>query len=700
MLDRACRLLCQLPATPPDVLDALPFNLELLREYQQSSLDIETKNDAQQISDWNQVRVVCHVSNYILRFALHVAVFELSGEGHPAFDGGPVTDSILVLLQLSLQISAEEGMQDVKWLIICAFLWTSWQRSLTIHLWTCMASQLGGFNYENSRFLHRKGLDLVPDIRMLQSQQNLEGLRQIPYLCGWAFRSLRDDLSNIAMDLRYFHELYHSHFGERPPICNPGPAQCDGSSSHDCKRFKNTVARNQSMHDYKCEGSCQRLFWSRESFLGVPGAKAVDIATTASDELRYCQVNEGTLTVSHVWSHGQGGRPDNVGSEGTGFNVCLHRRYVNIATSLGCKSYWMDTPCIPSEKELRWECVSQITSIFATSGKTIICDRDIMDIDISNPTVHAYESVLATLLVCDWGIRAWTLLEAMRGRYGLFVLCRHNRFVNLHQLLESVHDNGRMDLTNLFLTRDYLFPPMAISGFELFPGKVITSEVEREIEDGFVNIGSAATLLSHRHATRDGDDLLIWSLLIGDAEDESPIAMWERQVGKWIPTGSLISSARRIEGHSGLGWAPFSPTALQRTYQKGTDSKVYPAYARQETSNGLITSEGLRAKWLVYEFPNITNFSQDEKGMQASDFPAPCKDASIQYLCGYSWGSLLQAMPCSGPRTVPVAYRESLGRVVVVCASLDKVVWEWKGVYEWDANIALPEFTIAEILIR
>ena len=459
------------------------------------------------------------------------------------------------------------------------------------------------------------------------------------------------------------------------------------------------------MHDQNCEASCKRLFWSRDSFISVLGAKAIDIATTDSDNLRYCRVSQSTLAVSHVWSHGQGGRPDHAGSEGTGFNLCLHRRYANLATSLGCESYWMDTSCIPSEKKLRKECVAQINSIFTTCGKILICDRDIMAIDVSDPTTRAYESVLATLLVCDWDIRAWTLLEAMRGRYGLFVLCRHNNLINLHQLLKSIHENGRMDLVSLFLARDYLFPPMAISGFELFPGHPITTEVEQEIEKGFVNIGEAAALLSHRHATEDGDDLLIWSLLIGDIKDDSPIAMWERQIGKQIPTGSLVSSAQRIQGHPGLGWAPFSPTALPRTNEQSTSSKVYPAYDGGETSNGLITSKGLRAKWLTYVFPipNViapaTQVTMQKGERQDSSLPEPCMDITAQHLRGYEWGALLQTMPRKGPKNIPVSYRESLGPVLVVCGSLDKAVWEWKGIYEWDASAALPPFMIEEILI-
>ena len=316
-----------------------------------------------QVDIWKQLRVVHYVDNHILRWALHVAVGELSDSRHHSV---PPIDRILVYLRLSLQISAEEGMQDARWLIVCAFLWTSWQRSLMIQLWSSMGSQLRGSDYEGNDILYRtKGLSIIPEISISRSRRSLEELRCTPYLCGWTYQSLRNDRANIAMDLRYFHELYHAQFGEKPSVCNenPTPTQCDGNASHNCERFKSKGARNQSMHDYKCTGSCRRLFWSRESFMSVSGAKAVNVITTDSNNLRYCELSKSTLTISHVWSHGQGGRPDNMGSEATGFNLCLHRRYATLVTALGCESYWMDTPCIPSEKELRRECIAQVNNI-------------------------------------------------------------------------------------------------------------------------------------------------------------------------------------------------------------------------------------------------------------------------------------------------------------------------------------------------
>ena len=643
------------------------------------------------------------MNSNVLRIALHAAHIELEGLlSRPCTEN--VLDATIELLKLSFQIASEEGNQDALWVVVCAFLWTSWQRTLMLHLWMQMHRQLEGFDYTSSDSLKVKGVRMIPKIFELRTRQQLEELCRTPYLCGWVFRSLHFDRANIAMDLRHFQETYRTCFGSKSPICNPGPVQCDGSSSHACKRFKNTTVTNQSMHDQKCDGSCQRLFWSRESFISVSGAKAIDITTTDTNTLRYCKVTEKTLTISHVWSHGQGGRPDKVQTEGTGFNLCLHRRYADLAMSFGCKSYWMDTPCIPSEKDLRWDCIANITSIFAISEITVVCDRDIMAIDISNPTIDVYERILATLLVCDWSIRAWTLLEAMRGRSGIHLLCLENRCVSVQELLRLVHNGGRIDLATLVLARAYLFPPADLGDFELFPDKIVPDPEGREIRQGFMNIGEAAALLSHRHATRDADDLLIWSLLIGDLEDESSVEMWKRQVGKRIATGCLVSSAPRIVGHSGLGWAPSRPTASRRAGDASSlSSKTYPAYDGAETKRGLITAQGLRAKWLVHEFPLVASPAVQEEvpKLPSSSLPEPIAKITTHYLSGCRWGALLQALPCKGvlQRNIPVMYCGSTCPVMVICGSMDGVNWEWKDIYEWETNAPLPQFVMKDILL-
>lgn len=673
-----------------------------LQDYEVNHSIIGAPHDTLPGSNWCMLQVTHYVDDLVLRCALHIVVSEALGGGRSGISGRMV-DSVLALLRLSLKFSAESGMRDTKWLIVHVFLWTSWQRCLMMWMWEVMANQLEGYDYEINSKLSRRRIQSIPEIDKVLSQQQNNLLHLTPYLCGWSMRSLQNDRASLSMNFRYFHNLYHSRFGERSAICNPGPTQCNGGSSQHCQRFKNTEVQNQSMHDRKCTGCCPKLFWSRESFLNVVGPRAVDIYLTDNDTLRYCPATEGTLTVSHVWSHGQGGRPDHAGSEGTGFNLCLHRRYADLAVSLGCVSYWMDTPCIPSERELRWECISQITHVFATSAKTLICDRDIMTIDISTHSIASYESLLASLLVCDWGVRAWTLLEAIRGRLGLWVLCQNNMAVSVMDVLKSVHARGRIDIATLFLGRAYLFPPQKHdedTERELF-GELYEPPEKGGMEDGFLSIGEAAAMLSHRHATRDGDDLLIWSLLIGDLEDESPVEMWKRQVGKKIPTGSLISSAQRVQGHRGLGWAPYKPTISQNLHPSAMASKAYPGFDGCGTRDGVITKDGLHALWLTHQFPVdswLTGPVSVEMEVPVSSRPQIAEIVDF-YLCGYKWGILLQAIAVPGPWNTPARYHGALGIVVVVCGSTDKVAWEWKGIYEWDISHPLPAFTFQELLL-
>ena len=293
--------------------------------------------------------VAKHISSIVLRLAFFCSMLGLgylSGSGNTE----KLLNAILSLLRISVQLSIESGEHDIRWAVTCVFLWTSWQRMLMLYLWMNTNSQLRGFDYESNPFSNVRTLKVIPEIFSLLSREHIEQRKKVPYLCGWTSRLLRNNQANIAMDLRYFYELYGSCFGTRKPNCNPGPLQCDGSSSFLCKRFKGTETTNQSMHDMSCTGCCPRLFWSRDSFISVTKAKAIDISTTDTETLRYCKATEKTLTVSHVWSHGQGGRPDHAESEGTGLNFCLHRRYADLARTFGYESYWMDTPCIPSEK--------------------------------------------------------------------------------------------------------------------------------------------------------------------------------------------------------------------------------------------------------------------------------------------------------------------------------------------------------------
>jgi hypothetical protein len=257
---------------------------------------------------------------------------------------------------------------------------------------------------------------------------------------------------------------------------------------------------DQSAHSVFCgtsnDESCRPLHWNEDSYRVVEGARAVNISQPVSDGLlRYCKASNKTLAISHVWSHGQGGRPE---IYETGLNSCLHRRYCRIPSDHACDSYWLDTACIPQDHKLRRHAISQINPIFAQSRITLICDRDLMNISVdeTSPSSEISEALVFILLVCDWNVRAWTLLESMRGRNNIHILCQDEAVVSARKTFELVYARGCIDIAILLLTSQHLVP---------FESEV--NKIARELQP--LDIPEATALVSQRHVSRPGDDIVI-----------------------------------------------------------------------------------------------------------------------------------------------------------------------------------------------
>jgi hypothetical protein len=143
----------------------------------------------------------------------------------------------------------------------------------------------------------------------------------------------------------------------------------------------------------------------------------------------------------------------------------------------------------------------------------------------------------ALFLVCDWNVRAWTLLEGIRGRRNIHLLCRDDKVISLKRLLLDIYHHGAIDIATLSLAARHLLPARPWIDPELEEHISGTTGAEREArikdfedvvressftqwgemnERGFVHIDEAGGLLSHRLASRPGDDVVIWSLLLGD----------------------------------------------------------------------------------------------------------------------------------------------------------------------------------------
>ena len=341
----------------------------------------------------------------------------------------------------------------------------------------------------------------------------------------------------------------------------------------------------------------------------------------------------------------------------------------------------MDTPCIPSEKTLRTECINNINRIFADGMITLVCDQDIMNIDISDLTMDLRESILVTVLVSDWNLRAWTLLEAMRGRAHIHLLCKEDRTLNYQENLKVVHRNGRIDIAILALSAQHLLPHTQRDELDLFDKPNTDEPTIAEL--GFVDLSEASILLGHRHATRDGDDIVIWSLLANEKAINDASELWRSQIGRQVKTGSLMSSLPRIQSQMGLGWAPTCPTIHSQSAFEPNRGDFYLAYDGLNSGTGTITSEGLQAKWLIHKFSLHSVASKLR-------FP---KNVAIarQWLHDYPLEALLRPSRRPGPHYQPAPYQgKAKEALVAVCGSRDGLRWEWKNVYEWDGEDPEP----------
>jgi hypothetical protein len=137
------------------------------------------------------------------------------------------------------------------------------------------------------------------------------------YLCRWAYELLKVDRASATQDFKRLHERFSALFQAKVARCNDCQP-CDGQSPTSCRRFKEAEVKDQSAHDIACldPEKCKMLIWDEGSYRKVVGARAVCIDSTDIKLLRYREASNRTIAISHIWSHGQGGRPEKLMKNG------------------------------------------------------------------------------------------------------------------------------------------------------------------------------------------------------------------------------------------------------------------------------------------------------------------------------------------------------------------------------------------------
>lgn len=689
VVDQTCTLLSRLPPTPhlPAALSAkLPLSaLHWLyfEGTQSGNLTLDQNN-------WHEMLVTNWVDTSCIRLALTIVQIR-DDANYYVTRMKEYVDTIAELLEMSFELSAKTSdnvVDESHWLVAQSFLWTCWSRALMLHFHYHLNLQLNiGYDAERNSVLNMR--QPLPDGAAASNYS--EELPQ--YMCAWAFRLLKSDRASTGQDFRGFRNRFWTMFGDRPGRCVAMSSQtCNGLGPEHCQRFTGMKIIDQSAHDFNCDGKCDKISWDEGSYRSIEGARAVSIKNSSETAIRYCQASPNTLSVSHVWAHGAGGRPH------TGMNACLHKRLIQLATENACESYWMDTPCIPENHDLRAEAIANINKIFTMSRMTLIWDRDIMSIDIGDGSIETMEALISTVLVCDWNIRSWTLLESMRSRHNVHLLCKYNKTISLKECLSKVHAKGAIDIANLFLTNQQLLPAQPPSPSDKNPGKAILRR-----RDGYISVEESICLLAYRHASRPGDSTVIMSLLHDTTPAYTAEMFWKSKIDSIIHTGLLFSALPRLQS-KGFGWAPAQPELSQVvTSSNASSSSQHMIFDGSGTSVARITADGLDAEFTTFEVPRTWQsrllsmksykdiFTSDQH--QVGDHLSRRAQVKFQL---HKYRRAMLVLPFQSLARTPVyrVYRGPCnGPVFGVVGSNDKArkVWSWLGVLEWDSTAPWPK---------
>jgi hypothetical protein len=353
--DEALNLLRRMPPTPPEIDLSYRFwhgpELRDLREFFNPSA-VERTGVLLPKFAWQELQTVTRFSTVTLRLALLVVSSPIG-----AYNVGSCIYRFLNVVSELLHIISSEtrdprsGDNPLQRDIVTVFLWATWTRCSILFFWFVLRNQIKlGYDDQWNQLLALRGTNMLvtPSIRATLCGWKDESS---PYMCSWAFELLKVGRASLSLDFRHFHRRYADLHKGKPQRCLwDSNDACPGSHPLDCGRFQDRrlVADEQSVHACgENREHCQRLFWSRQSYISVQEPVVVSTKSPVGG-IKYVRASAATMAISHVWSHGHGGRPH------TGMNSCLHERFSRIAERHGCDSYWIDTLCIPDEHLLCW----------------------------------------------------------------------------------------------------------------------------------------------------------------------------------------------------------------------------------------------------------------------------------------------------------------------------------------------------------
>ncbi|KAI4215746.1 MAG: hypothetical protein LQ351_001733 [Letrouitia transgressa] len=580
---------------------------------------------------------------------------------------------LLTLLGELLTLASQQtsGPEQQGWFIVRTALWISWQRISMLYFFALVGAE---GRLDNKWGFSQENRLALRDFQPVAGQgiqyrfDYLDGVKA-DYMCSWAYEHLKLQPSCIGMDLRRLIQRFNSTWGQRSGRCRTGSSSsCVGRINLLITKTAMGIAQNLcGMKAHIEEFEAQELYAS----LKLPPKVAFNTALSQPIPL---QSRMSGLTVKEA----------------------------------GQRMELIDVSMRGMRKLLAAMAVILIGGIRLAFPKII--NYAARRFKVSTELLNK-ETILATVLLSDWNTRAWTYLESMRGRNNLYLLCKNSYCIKFLDLIQDIWSEGCIDIAILSLTVRHMLPAGAIG------------------ENAYLE--PAGNMLSHRPASRKGDDLVIWSLLIGldksgtaqlpfgetdQNSEEFCFRFWQTFIGEWISPGFLMSSAPRLKT-PGFTWAPRTATCLP----EGADTWLKQAHFNgPPTRNVKITNQGIMGEWVWYPF-QTKEFLSLALSPYTSGIANRLKQICEEHLRGYSEGALIHPITEDmeafiDPETEELDYgrgnvdfigyqSRSGGTLVTILgrnemSSCQPLGWKWLCIYFWsDSTDYMPLRVIKDLLI-
>lgn len=240
--------------------------------------------------------------------------------------------------------------------------------------------------------------------------------------------------------------------------------------------------------------------------------------------------------------------------------------------------FWMDTLCIPKERNLRRKAIQEMTDVYDQAESVVVLDSQLRQISLVAPQIE----IMGRVVMCGWMKRMWTYQEGILARSLNFRLRDGNLGYEETHLEAKIYGMNDLVSQNIFQS----FPAAGHGSFKK--------------KDRFTKLMEIMETLSSRSLSRPGDEVLVLCFLLRMSKAEITQIMdlpkdqriqrfWSLQ--ERIPRGIAFWVGPKVEDQ-GFRWAPSTLLGRQRGFRE------MPPYNAAK----VVSPYGLYAKYIGWVF--------------------------------------------------------------------------------------------------